>query len=136
MCPQVGGQRRIGELFTLPYENKGRFVRTLARSKVEDIQPGFVYPFTTNRSGARLPDQFVLNETNGIFLGLFLAEGNVDVCAGSVAITNNSPEVREFVHDWFEGLRIKCSEETRLNTIGGVTITIRGYSTVPGKVPR
>ena len=122
-----------GKVFTLPYENKGRFVRTLSRSKLENIQPGYVYPFTTNRSGARLPDTFALNETNGVFLGLFLAEGNVDVRSGTVAITNNSPEVRQFVHDWFENLRIKCSEEVRLNAIGGVTTTVRGYSTVLAK---
>ena len=122
-----------GNTFTLPYENKGRFVRTLGRSKVEDIQPGYVYPFTTNRSGARLSDQFNLTEENGIFIGLFLAEGNVDVHSGTVAITNNSPEVRQFVHDWFEKLRIKSSEEVQLNSIGGVTTTVRGYSTVLAK---
>ena len=126
-------QANNGTTFTLPYENKGRFVRTLTRSKVEDIQPGYIYPFMTNRSGARLPDEFVLNEANGIFLGLFLAEGNVDVRSGIIAITNNSPEVRQFVHDWFEELRIKTSEEVRLNAIGGVTTTVRGYSTVLAK---
>ena len=122
-----------GTTFTLPYENKGRFVRTLSRSKTDNIQPGFVYPFTTNRDGARIPEEFPLTKENGIFLGLFLAEGNVDVKSGYVAITNNSPEVRQFVHDWFENLRIKTSEETRLNAIGGVTTSVRGYSTILAK---
>ena len=122
-----------GKDFTLPYDSKALFVRTLARSKTDNIMPGFVYPFTTNRDHARIPDEFVLNSENGRFLGLFLAEGNVDVKSGYVAITNNNATICQFVHDWFEGQRIRTSEDTRLNAIGGVTTTVRGYSTVLAK---
>jgi DNA-directed RNA polymerase beta' subunit/intein/homing endonuclease len=122
-----------GSSFTLPYENKGRFVRTLSRSNTSNIAPGFVYPFTTNRDGARIPDQFTLNAENGLFIGLFLAEGNVDVKSGYVGITNNSPEICQFVHDWFETLRITTHEETHINAIGGTTTSVRGYSTVLAK---
>jgi len=122
-----------GKGFTLPYENKGRFVRTLTRSKTDNILPGYVYPFTTNRDGARIPDEFSLNSENGLFLGLFLAEGNVDVKSGYVGITNNSPEIRQFVHDWFESNRIKTIEDTTMNSTGGTTTTVRGFSTVLAK---
>jgi DNA-directed RNA polymerase subunit A" len=123
-----------GVEFTLPYENKGRFVRTLHRSSIDNIQPGYVYPFTSNRDGARIPEQFELNKTNGVFLGLFLAEGNVDVKSGYVGITNNSPAIRQFVHDWFEEHRIRTSEETHINAIGGTTTTVRGYSVILAKL--
>ena len=122
-----------GKGFTLPYENKGRFVRTLTRSKTDNILPGYVYPFTTNRDGARIPHEFSLNSENGLFLGLFLAEGNVDVKSGYVGITNNSPEIRQFVHDWFESNRIKTIEDTTINSTGGTTTTVRGFSTVLAK---
>jgi DNA-directed RNA polymerase beta' subunit len=119
--------------FTLPYDSKARFVRALVRSKTDNILPGYVYPFTTNRDHARIPDIFELNAENGRFLGLFLAEGNVDVKSGYVAITNNNPNVCQVVHDWFENQRVRTSEEITLNAIGGVTTTVRGYSTVLAK---
>lgn len=122
-----------GATFTLPYENKGRFVRTLSRSNTSNISPGYVYPFTSIRDAARIPAQFQLNNENGIFLGLFLAEGNVDIKSGYVGITNNSPEICLFVHDWMENQRIHTSEESHVNAIGGTTTCVRGYSTVLAK---
>ena len=122
-----------GKDFTLPYDSKAHFVRTLTRSKIDNILPGYVYPFTTNRDHARISDEFALNSENGRFLGLFLAEGNVDVKSGYVAITNNNPNIIQFVHDWFETQRIRTSEDIKLNVIGGVTTTVRGYSTVLAK---
>ena len=122
-----------GKAFTLPYDSKARFVRTLSHSKTDNILPGFVYPFTTNRDHARIPDEFILNAENGRFLGLFLAEGNVDVKSGYVAITNNNATICQFVHDWFEAQRIRTMEDVKLNAIGGVTTTVRGYSTVLAK---
>jgi DNA-directed RNA polymerase beta' subunit len=122
-----------GTTFTLPYDSKARFVRTLARSKTDNILSGYVYPFTTNRDHARIPEQFTLNAENGRFLGLFLAEGNVDVKSGYVAITNNNHAICQFVHDWFEGQSIRTSEDVKLNAIGGVTTNVRGYSTILAK---
>lgn len=122
-----------GKGFTLPYESKARFVRTLTRSKTDNILPGYVYPFTTNRDHARISESFTLDSDNGRFLGLFLAEGNVDVKSGYIAITNNSPHITQFVHDWFENQRVRSSEDVKLNAIGGVTTTVRGYSTILAK---
>jgi DNA-directed RNA polymerase beta' subunit len=86
--------------------------------------------YLSNRDHAGIPDEFVLNNDNGKFIGLFLAEGNVDVKSGYVAITNNNPVICQFVHDWFETQRIRTSEDVKLNAIGGVTTTVHGYSTV------
>lgn len=122
-----------GKAFTLPYDSKARFVRTLSRSKTDNILPGYVYPFTTNRDHARIPESFTLDSDNGRFLGLFLAEGNVDVKSGYIAITNNNPHITQFVHDWFENQRVRTSEDVKLNAIGGVTTTVRGYSTLLAK---
>ena len=122
-----------GKAFTLPYDSKARFVRTLARSKTDNILPGYVYPFTTNRDHARIAESFTLDSDNGRFLGLFLAEGNVDVKSGYIAITNNNPSITQFVHDWFENQRVRSSEYVKLNAIGGVTTTVRGYSTLLAK---
>jgi DNA-directed RNA polymerase beta' subunit/intein/homing endonuclease len=132
--PSGWWEQNNGNKFTLPYDNKGRFVRTLHRSKTENILPGYVYPFSSNREGARIPEKFPLNEENGLFIGLFLAEGNVDVKSGYVGITNNSPEICQFVHDWFESHRIRTIEESHVNAIGGVSTTVRGFSTVLAKL--
>ena len=86
-----------------------------------------------NRDHARIPESFTLDSDNGRFLGLFLAEGNVDVKSGYIAITNNNPTITQFVHDWFENQRVRTSEDVKLNAIGGVTTTVRGYSTVLAK---
>jgi DNA-directed RNA polymerase beta' subunit len=126
-------EQHNGKDFTLPYDSKTPFVHTLSRSKTDNILPGYIYPFTTNHDHARIPDNFLLNNYNGRFIGLFLAEGNVDVKGGYVAITNNNATICEFIHEWFETQRIRTSEDVKLNAIGGVTTTIRGYSTILAK---
>lgn len=131
--PSGWWEENNGKSFTMPYSSKGRFVRTNVRSNIDNIKPGFVYPFTTNREHARIPDSFILNEQNGIFIGLFLAEGNVDVKSGSVQITNNSVNIRSFVKDWFEDMRMEYNENIKHNHIGGTSSCVRGYSTVLAK---
>ena len=122
------------------------------RMSTPDVKPGHFVPVTMNlptppvmsdsvdisvylpnREHTRIPDTFALNEQNGIFIGLFLAEGNVDVKSGTVQITNNSPSIRMFVKDWFEDMRIEFSENSKENHIGGTSSCVRGYSTVLAK---
>jgi intein/homing endonuclease len=121
-----------GTTFTLPYDSKARFQRCLSRSDVESIQEGHVYPWTTSRSSGKISDEFVLNEENGLFIGLFLAEGNVERRSGYVQITNNDTTIRNFVKGWFEKQNIKYTENTKTNNIGGTTSDVRGFSTVLG----
>ena len=72
--------------FILPYTKKSSLQRCLIRSNQENICNGCVYPYAASRMEAKIPEYFELNESNGIFLGLFLAEGSItDRC---VRITN------------------------------------------------
>jgi intein/homing endonuclease len=126
------------------------------RMSTPDVRPGHFVPVTVNLSAppiittqinmanylpkARvavalaereyIPDTFVLNEANGRFVGLFLAEGTVDVHSGTVQITNNSPAIQAFVKGWFDGFGLSHSESTKTNHIGGTTSAVRGFSTV------
>lgn len=119
-----------GSEFTVPYDSKARLTRARSgRSDMAHIQAGFVYPFTTNRENG-IPDQFALNAENGVFLGLYLAEGNCDVTSGYVQITNNDPMIRAFAKTWFEKNGLVTSENVRTNPIGGTSSDVRGFSTV------
>jgi len=130
--PQGWWEANNGSTFTLPYDSKARFTRAIGRSNVDSIEEGYVYPLTTNRTCAKFPDQFALNRENGIFLGLFLAEGNVDRKSGYVQITNNNPTIRDFVKTWFDTHSIKYTENSKTNHIGGTSSDVRGFSTVLG----
>jgi DNA-directed RNA polymerase beta' subunit/intein/homing endonuclease len=128
--PSGWWENNNGKTFTLPYSDKAKLQRALVRSNVENISSGYVYPFTTNRDHALIPDSFVLNEDNGIFLGLFLSDGNADIKSGYVQITNNDQKILDFAKKWFAGLGLVHSDDIRLNGAGGVSPCVRGYSTV------
>lgn len=119
-----------GTVFTLPYDSKARLQRATVRSNMTNIVEGFVYPFTTNREHSRIPDIFELTTENGLFLGLFLAEGNVDIKSGYVQITNQSPAVCSFVKEWFSTNGMYCKQSSRVNHVGGTTTDVRGFSTI------
>jgi DNA-directed RNA polymerase beta' subunit/intein/homing endonuclease len=87
--------------------------------------------FPKSEYGTEFPEQFPLNEENGIFIGLFLAEGNC--WKSSVKITNNNENIRTFVKNWFENHSIKCVETQKINKIGGLTTTITGNSGILAK---
>lgn len=123
--PRGWWEENNGTTFTLPYDSKARLQRCLVRSNVDNITHGYVYPFTTNREHTYIPELFELNKSNGIFLGLFLAEGNVDIKSGYLQITNNNQKIREFVVEWFDDRGISSHED-----VGGVSSSVRGFSTV------
>jgi DNA-directed RNA polymerase beta' subunit len=122
-----------GKTFTLPYDSKAKFQRATVRSNMNNIKEGYIYPFTTNREHSNIPDKFILNEINGKFIGLFLAEGNVDVKSGYVGITNNNANIQKFINDWFDSWGLHHTYESHINQIGGTSSTIRGYSTIVAK---
>jgi DNA-directed RNA polymerase beta' subunit len=122
-----------GKEFTLPYTKKSALQRALTQcaANLEHVEPGFVYPYHACRKDTRIPDQFALNEENGIFIGLFLAEGN---CNGSqTMLTNNNEDIRAFVREWFDKHHISYQEKSRMNKIGGTTTTISGRSSILSK---
>lgn len=121
-----------GSAFTLPYSKKSSLQRTQVRSNVVNIQTGYVYPYSAVRKDSRIPEKFELTEENGIFIGLFLAEGNADK-SGHITITNNNENIRSFVKSWFDKHAIVYKERSKINKIGGVTTTVTGTSAVFAK---
>ena len=114
--------------FTLPFTKKSSLQRTSVRSNMSAIKNGFVYPYSGQRKEFCIPEQFALNEMNGIFIGLFLAEGNAD--KRSVTITNNNETIQTFVKNWFDLHSIQWTEKKRINKLGGLTTTVKGNSSV------
>jgi DNA-directed RNA polymerase beta' subunit len=134
LIPNGWWQMNNGVHFHVPYSSKARLQRSIVRSNISNIKPGYVYPFTTNRDHALIPDKIELNRCNGLFMGLFLAEGNVDIKSGYVQITNNNDTIRTFVKEWFDQYGIRYIEEIKMNNIGGTSSCVRGYSTILAKL--
>ena len=113
-----------GTTFTLPYSKKSSLQRTNKRSNTDVIQNGYIYPYHAARKNTLFSEVFELNEENGIFIGLFLAEGNAH--KSTVTITNLNENIRDFVKQWFNKHHIEWTERERINKIGGKTTTITG----------
>jgi intein/homing endonuclease len=135
--PRGWWEKSNGTLFTLPYPSKARFQRVLSgRSKVEHIQSGSIYAYHAERTDVQIPEQFELNEENGIFIGLFLADGNADIPSGYVQITKNDEGMRTFVKNWFTKMGMKFNESSRNMTLptvngtvsNGTSSEVRGFS--------
>ncbi len=124
--------------FILPYPNKARLQRVTVRSKVQNIKEGYIYPYDANREDRLIPEYFNLNEENGIFIGLFLADGYTD--GNSIRITKENPTIIKFIQNWFDKHLIKHSIEKKVieeNIIkdnkmvpAGTSTTIKGSSTI------
>lgn len=127
--PRGWWEKNNGTLFILPYPSKARFQRAIVRSNTENIREECIYPFHATREHSRMPDKFELTYKNGVFIGLFLADGNTDTAAGSIQITKENESVRLFVKSWFDELgitnRMSVQEKQK-----GVTTAIIGSSTL------
>ena len=137
MAEEMQGRNRIpsgwwaennGTTFTLPYVSKARFTRTIKRSSIENIKDGCIYPYHASREHGYIADKFQLTRDNGVFIGLYLAEGNTCMTAGRVTITNNDVSVKQFVKSWFVKQGIAINEHTKTNKIGGTSSGVDGYS--------
>lgn len=127
----VGKSNKIK--FTLPYPNKARLQRVMSgRSNVEVIKEDCIYPYDAQRKDTQFLDKFELNEINGRFIGLFLADGCVDLNNNCVRITKNNKQVQEFVIKYFKSMNINYDIETKTTTglIQGTSETIRGHSSI------
>ena len=116
-----------GTNFTLPYSKKASLQRLVVRSHIENIKSGFIYPYNGFRRDSCIPDKFELNENNGIFIGLFLADGHCDK-SGHITITNNNENIKIFTKSWFDSYSISYKERSKINKIGGLTTTITATS--------
>ena len=114
--------------FVLPYPNKARLQRAVVRSNIENISHNGVYSYNGTRHHSIIPETFELTFENGVFIGLFIAEGNIyDSC---ITITNNDETIRSFVRGWFSKFNIKYVEKSRINKANGTTTTICGASSI------
>lgn len=119
-----------GNTFTLPYTKKASLTRAISgRSNIENIIDGCVYPFHARRDSCRFPDNFCLDKEFGTFIGLFLADGNIDEHSGTVCITKKNEEIKTFVKTWLKRYNIRYKEREDTNTMG-ITHSIHAYSTL------
>jgi DNA-directed RNA polymerase beta' subunit len=116
-----------GITFTLPYSKKSSLQRTINRSNINAIKDNNVYVYHAKRTDVSIPDKFELNYENGLFIGLYMAEGNT--YKSSITITNSNPSIKEFVHKWFSNFNISSTERTRKTKYGSIT-TITGISII------
>ena len=121
-----------GNTFTLPYKHEHGLLRSKQQSKTNNIKIGYIYQFTSNTSQTLIPEKFKLNRQNGLFVGLYLAEGNCYFDRGYIQITNIEPNIQKFVEKWFDNHLIKWNYKTGINKIDGTSshISIRGYSRI------
>jgi DNA-directed RNA polymerase beta' subunit len=122
-----------GSKFYLPYDSSPRFRRVITRSNIDNIKYGCIYPYSASRE-VQLPNKLVLNRENGLFFGLFLAEGNADIPSGYVAITNTNKNIQDFVVSWFGKYSISNTKTSKINHIGGLSEGVRGYSRLLAKL--
>ena len=128
--PRGWWEANNGTTFTLPYPKKSLLTRAMSgRSNVDNIRDGFVYPYGATRCHGHLPDTLVLNKENGIFLGLFLADGHACDKSGVVGITKNEKSVQDFTKAWFEKHGFKTRLQDNVNDLGSSS-TMCGYSSL------
>jgi len=104
-----------GITFTVPYPDQRSLRRTLNErlERLESIKKGCLYSYGGTKFTYNIPDKFELNEDNGIFIGIFLADGCAREKEGSINITKDEISVRDFVKKWFDKYDIHWNEENR-----------------------
>jgi len=122
VIPRGWWAKTNGTEFTLPYSKKSLLTRVLIRSNISVIKSGQIY---SHHFSGGFQDKFPLTRENGVFIGLFLAQGDCDGC--SVSISNNDQTVGAFCMEWFKKNNIKC-EETLPNR--GESHGVRGFSSI------
>lgn len=136
MTEEMDGKKHIPDFwwknnnektFTLPYSSKYSLNRCLNRSNIDNIVPGYIYPYHAQRRNACIPDVFELNYNNGVFIGLYLAEGHIS--NNSISITNNDIDIQNFVKSWFDKLHINYRISNNTSKYGKST-TITGYNSI------
>ena len=127
--PRGWWESNNGTTFVLPYTKKSSLTRVNCKSNTENIVDGCVYPYHASRESCKIPEKFDLNLENGIFIGLFLADGNTDEHSGTVVLSKKDEQVKTFLKSWLEKLNIRYKERVHENKIG-TTHSIHAYSTL------
>jgi DNA-directed RNA polymerase beta' subunit/intein/homing endonuclease len=126
--PPKWWENNNGKEFTLPYQSKARFQRVNSgRSNIENIKTGCFYPYGASREHGHMPEYFKLNYENGIFIGLYLADGCTHWDSGTISITKEEQGVKDFVKKWFSNQGFKYQERIRETPLGKIT-QLNGYT--------
>ena len=127
--PKGRYEENNGKTFTIPYTCKARVQRTTVRSNTDNIRKGCIYPYHAKREGSHMPDNFELDYDNGVFIGLYLADGCFHESSGTISITKNDESVQKFVKQWFDKYNITHRVDESKNKIG-MSTSIIGSSTL------
>lgn len=140
--PRGWWEAHNGTSFTLPYPKKALLQRAAlsGRSKTDNILDGYIYPYGANRQAGLMPEKFKLDRDNGIFIGLYLADGCCHVPSGQVGITKTDTGIQDFAKSWFDRYNIKYRLQDNSvhdpdypTKICGTSHTLFGYSTLMAK---
>ena len=128
-------EKNNGVNFTLPYPNQKSFRRMINERKdeIKTYKAGCIYNYQVANKGFEFPEKFELNMENGIFIGLFLADGNARVKQGNVDITKKEESVRNFVKQWFDKHTIHWHEDIRTENRKYNSISVIGYCSILAK---
>ncbi len=130
--PALWWNKNNGKEFILPYKNSQNFLRTLKHSNIKNIKDGNIYCYQGVRTISLIEDKMELNEENGFFIGLYIAEGNSHIKSGQVCIANNDNKILEKIRKWFDKRNIINKTYIKKNS-KSVSTTIQGYSTILSK---
>jgi DNA-directed RNA polymerase subunit A" len=127
-----------GKIFTLPYKDSSSLER-----KTNNIKEGFVYS-KSKKGNCLITDKFELNYDNGLFIGLYLAEGSTHN-SRQVSIANTDRDIKDFTIKWFNKNNIHNREDnysgideiTKKNkisesTVGNSAILAKFLTTIVG----
>jgi len=115
--------------FTLPYENINKFKRgAISGRSTINLKDNGIYPYHAARCHSFIPNKFELNRENGVFIGLFIANGNSKNKQGIISITNEEPSILNFIKNWFE--KFDITYRIVVKEIKGKTTSINGNSSL------
>lgn len=127
--PKGWYEENNGKTFTIPYTCKARVQRTTVRSNTDNIRKGCIYPYHAKREGSHMPDNFDLDYDNGVFIGLYLADGCFHEKSGTISIAKEDESVQKFVKEWFDRYNITHRVDRTKKRLGMSTSVI-GSSTL------
>lgn len=100
--------RNHSDQFTLPFKYRSN-IETIKNA--DFYREGCIY-CKKGHSGGHFPDTFELDYQNGVFIGLFLADGNSDTPRNKVRISKEDETVQAFLNGWFDKYGISHRVET------------------------
>jgi DNA-directed RNA polymerase beta' subunit len=136
ILPSGWWETHNGNTFTLPYPNQKAFRRTINErgERFDLMKEGHIYNYRTTVINYHIPDKFELNKENGIFIGLFLADGNTRTKQGDIMITKNNESVLSFVKKWFDKYSINWRIDDRTENRKYRCMSIIGQCTIMAKI--